>query len=63
MQPLYCDDKELRVLKSVEPVTDEKDKNKTCVNCGNISTKIACFDVGGATQIERYCDNCVKLVK
>jgi hypothetical protein len=67
--PLYCmincvgEEKELRSLRSIEPVTNERDKNKTCVNCGNISTQIAVFDVDGATIIERYCDNCVKSIK
>lgn len=54
---------DLRTLRSVESVTDERDKNKVCVNCGNTSTQIAIFDVGGASQIERYCDSCVKLIK
>jgi hypothetical protein len=67
--PLYCmincvgEEKELRSLRSIEPVTDERDKNKVCVNCGNISTQIAIFDVDGAIVIERYCDNCVESVK
>jgi hypothetical protein len=52
-----------RTLRSLEPVTDEKDKNKVCVNCGNISTQIAIFDVGGASQVERYCNTCVKSVE
>lgn len=54
------EEKELRSLRYIEPVTDERDKNKVCVNCGNISTQIAVFDVGGATVIERYCDIYVK---
>ena len=60
----YIEEKEkLRTLRSIEPVSDERDKNKVCVNCGNISTQIAIFDVVGASQIERYCDNCVKSIK
>jgi len=50
----------LRSLRSLEQVTNEKDKNKVCVSCGNISTQIAVFDVQGATVVERYCDTCVK---
>jgi hypothetical protein len=57
------EEKELRSLRSIEPVTNERDKNKICVNCGNVSTQIAVFDVQGATVIERYCDNCAKSVK
>jgi len=57
------EEKELRSLRSIEPVTDERDKNKVCVNCGNTSTQIAVFDVGGATVIERYCDICAKSIK
>jgi hypothetical protein len=57
------EEKELRSLRSVEPVTNERDKIKVCVNCGNISTQIAIFDVDGATVIERYCDNCAKSVE
>ena len=55
--------KELRKLRSIDPVTKEQDMNKVCVNCGTTSTQIAIFDVVGASQIERYCDNCVKLIK
>ncbi|HEX9320467.1 MAG TPA: hypothetical protein VF884_16160 [Nitrososphaeraceae archaeon] len=53
----------MRTLRAIVPVTDERDLNKVCVNCGNVSTQIAYFDVGGASQIERYCDTCVKSIK
>jgi hypothetical protein len=45
---------------SIEPVTNERDKNKFCIDCANIATQIAVFDVGGATKLEKYCDVCVK---
>jgi hypothetical protein len=45
---------------SIEPVTNERDKKKFCIDCANIATQIAVFDVGGATKLEKYCDVCVK---
>ena len=56
--------KELRTLRSVEAFTNEpKDKKiKFCVNCGNIATHTAYFNVEGATIIERYCDTCIKTI-
>jgi hypothetical protein len=35
-------------------------KSKFCVNCGNIATQEALFNVDGAMLIEKYCDSCVK---
>jgi hypothetical protein len=56
--------KGLKILRSVEPFTnDPKDKKmKICVYCANIATQIACFDVGGATVIEKYCNTCIKTI-
>jgi hypothetical protein len=31
----------------IERVTNERDKNKFCINCANIATQIAVFDVVG----------------
>ncbi len=30
-----------------------------CVGCGGIPTQKVCFNVHGATVIERYCDQCI----
>jgi hypothetical protein len=59
------DEKELKILRSIEPFTNEPkgEKMKTCVNCGKLATQIATFDVDRATVIERYCDNCIESVK
>lgn len=52
----------LRTLRSIEPVTEEKDRHKTCVLCSNFSTKMAYFDCEHAVQIVRCCDDCVKSI-
>jgi hypothetical protein len=33
------------------------------VMCENYATYLVTYDVGGATRIERYCDECVKSVQ
>jgi hypothetical protein len=35
-------------------------KSKFCVNCGNIATQEALFNVDGAMLIEKYCDPCAR---
>ena len=37
-------------------------KAKFCVDCVNMATQEALFDVDGATIIEKYCDKCAKKV-
>lgn len=31
-----------------------------CIICGNVPSKMISRDVGGATLIERYCEDCFK---
>lgn len=52
-----------RTLQSIEPFTNKPENKKYCVNCGSLATQIAYFDADGASIIERYCDNCIKLIK
>ena len=41
-----------KILKSVNSFTNNKDKPKFCVYCGNMATQEALFDVGdGVTQV------------
>jgi hypothetical protein len=56
--------KGVKTLRYVEPFTNDpkNKKRKFCATCANIATQIACFDVGEATVIERYCDTCVKTI-
>ena len=35
-------------------------KAKFCVDCGNMATQEALFNVDGAMLIEKYCDACAK---
>ena len=35
---------------------------RSCSVCRGIPAHVVTYDVGGATVIERYCDNCVKSV-
>jgi hypothetical protein len=35
-------------------------KAKFCVDCGNISTQEALFNVDGTMLIEKYCDSCAQ---
>ena len=30
---------------------------KCCVNCGDLVSQIAYFDVDGTTKVERYCED------
>jgi hypothetical protein len=34
-------------------------KRLQCITCFNTATQMMCYDVDGATKIERYCDACV----
>ena len=48
-----------KILKSVNSFTNNKDKPKFCVYCGNMATQEAFFDVGdGVIVLEKYCDKC-----
>jgi hypothetical protein len=48
-----------KILKSLNPLRNNKDKPKFCVYCGNVATREALFDVGeGVILIEKYCDKC-----
>jgi ribosomal protein S27AE len=47
----------------MEPFTNDPNNKKYCVNCGDLATQIAYFDVDGTTTVERYCDRCADLVK
>ena len=48
-----------KILKSVNSFTNNKDKPKFCVYCGNMATQEAFFDVGdGVIVVEKYCDKC-----
>ena len=57
--------KEPRTLRSIEAFTNEPGdkKIKFCVNCGNIASHTAYFQVEGATIIERYCNIRIKTIK
>jgi len=50
-------------LTSLRPFTENRDKTKFCVYCGNVATQEALFEVDGASLIEKYCDICVKKIK
>jgi len=52
-----------RILKSIEPFTNDPNNKKFCVNCGNVATQMAYFDVDGTTIVERYCHTCAESVK
>jgi hypothetical protein len=57
------DEKELTTLRTIEPFTNDPNNKKFCVNCGDIATQIAYFDVNGTRIVERYCDTCAESVK
>jgi hypothetical protein len=46
----------------LRPFVDAGGKAKFCVDCGNMATQEALFNVDGATIIEKYCDKCAKKV-
>jgi hypothetical protein len=41
-------------------LVDVGGKSKFCVNCGNMATQEALFNVDGDMLIEKYCDNCAE---
>jgi hypothetical protein len=57
------EEKELITLRSIEPFTNDPNNKKYCVNCGDLATQIAYFDVDGTTTVERYCNRCAESVK
>ncbi|HYA84951.1 MAG TPA: hypothetical protein VEH06_16120 [Candidatus Bathyarchaeia archaeon] len=50
-------------LTSLRPFTEHRGEKKFCVDCGNVATQEALFQVDGASLIEKYCDICVKNIK
>ena len=50
-------------LTSLRPFTEHRGEKKFCVECGNVATQEALFQVEGASLIEKYCDICVKKIK
>ena len=58
--------KALRIEPFVNPPENLKNllsiNRRFCVECGNVPTQIAYFDVGESILTERYCDNCIKTV-
>lgn len=36
-----------------------KQRRLACILCVNTATQMMCYDVDGATKIERYCDACL----
>jgi ribosomal protein S27AE len=51
-----------KTFSSIRAFVDVRGKAKFCVNCGNITTQEALFNVDGVTIIEKYCDKCAKKV-
>ena len=49
-----------KTFSSLKPLIDVNGKAKFCVNCCNIATQEALFNVDGAMLIEKYCDSCAK---
>jgi hypothetical protein len=45
------------------PFTEHRGEKKFCVDCGNVATQEALFQLDGASLIEKYCDICVKKIK
>jgi hypothetical protein len=53
-----------KTLKSIEPFTSSSEKNsRFCVGCGLPATMLVKYDTEGAIIIEKYCDNCAKLIE
>jgi hypothetical protein len=49
-----------KVFSLLRAFVDVGGKSKFCVNCGNIATQEALFNVDGAILIEKYCDTCAE---
>lgn len=50
----------VKVFSMLRAYVDVGGKSKFCVNCGNMATQEALFDVSGAVLIEKYCDTCAE---
>ncbi|HZB17088.1 MAG TPA: hypothetical protein VE445_07970 [Nitrososphaeraceae archaeon] len=48
----------VKVFSLLREFVDVGGKSKFCVNCGNMATQEALFNVDGAMLIEKYCDTC-----
>lgn len=47
------------ILKAESSISDNKDRPKYCVYCGNLATQEAFFDAGnGVIAVEKYCHIC-----
>jgi hypothetical protein len=47
------------ILKAASSISDNIDRPKYCVYCGNLATQEAFFDVGsGVVAVEKYCHIC-----
>ena len=40
-----------------------KKRPQILLKCANPATKVVCYQVEGATVIERYCDKCAKVIE
>jgi hypothetical protein len=49
-----------KVFSLLRKFVDVSGKSKFCVNCGNMATQEALFNVDGAILIEKYCDTCAE---
>jgi hypothetical protein len=49
-----------KIFSLLRPFVDVGGKPKFCVNCGNMATQEALFNVDGAMIIEKYCDPCAQ---
>jgi hypothetical protein len=49
-----------KTFSSLRSFVDVGRKSKFFVNCGNIATQEALFNVDGAMLIEKYCDPCAQ---
>jgi hypothetical protein len=49
-----------KTFSSLRSFVDAGGKSKFCVNCRNIATQEALFNVDGAMLIEKYCDSCAQ---
>jgi hypothetical protein len=49
-----------KVFTLLRPFVDVSRKTKFCVNCGNMATQEALYNVDGAVLIEKYCDTCAE---
>jgi hypothetical protein len=53
-----------KILRSIEPFIANPEKNaRFCIQCGQVATKIAYYNIEGAVILEKYCDVCAKKVE